>query len=91
MVKCIDWNDPCAKLDELRKRYYALVSGKGTQEVRYKDGNTERHVRFNNTSVDLSNLRDEIKQAELECNGTAAEIERPRYAMRLGSKRRRVW
>lgn len=80
----VDWSDPCARAEALRKAYYALVSGELEQRVRVRGGDGEEDVTFNAANVEL--LRSELRSAEAECaakNGTVGR----RFAIRAGHRR----
>jgi uncharacterized lipoprotein YehR (DUF1307 family) len=81
-----DWCDPCGRANALWTAYYKLLSGGNAQEISYRDGNVERMIRFNNTAVDLSALKDAAQLASDECNGV--NVSARRYAISLGARRR---
>jgi hypothetical protein len=82
----INWDDPCVRAAELRKAYYALVSGQGESLIRYRGPEGEQEVRYQ--SADLAKLQVEMRSAEAECaetNGTPNRLRR--FAIRAGSRR----
>lgn len=78
MADDVDWSDPCARAEALRKSYYDIVSG------------LERRVRFGDREVwyseqNLGDLKKELRLAEEQC--AAKNGDRPRrYAIRAGSR-----
>lgn len=74
----VDWNDPCARAEALRRSYYDIVSG------------LEKRVRFGDREVwysgeNLIDLKKELRLAEEQCAAKSGGRPR-RYAIRAGSR-----
>ena len=82
----IDWDDPCARAIELKRVYYALLSGGGVQMIRAKGPNTDREVRYHKN--DTGSVRSEWWRAEDECRALQGLPPlRRRFAITAGSRR----
>lgn len=82
----IDWDDPCVRAAELRKAYFALISGQGEYLIRYRGPEGEQELRFQNAN--LEKLQIEMRSAAEECAETTGAMNRSRrFAIRAGSRR----
>lgn len=86
----VDWSNPCTRALELRKAYYALLSGDKQAGYQYQAEGVLRSVTWAKT--DLETLKTEIAAAEAECaaanGGVSPEGSRTkRFAIKAGSRR----
>lgn len=78
----VDYDDPCAVLDALRKARIRLAMGEQEIRIRTREGDAEQEVMFSPAKIaDLDGL---IRQYEALCP-TAARG--PRYAITAGARR----
>lgn len=77
----IDWTDPCARADALRRAYYEIVATGGAKRIRFSD----REVWF--SQAELATLKAELLAAENECAASnGGTPKRRRFAIRAGSR-----
>jgi hypothetical protein len=82
----VNWEDPCARADALRKAYFSLIQGTNAYEVTYQANGVTRTVRY--SVIDTKQLLSELRTAEAECAElTGGASPRRRYPMQLGARR----
>lgn len=85
-MPAVDWSDPCARAEALRKAYFELISTGGVTLIKQKAGGGEEEARYGKT--DREALRREMLTAEDECRASRGEPKaQRRFVIRGGSRR----
>lgn len=82
----VDWTNPCARASALREAYFALLSGKGAQEIEFQSGESRRRVRYQgSTAAQMDALKRELDAAEAACAAALAGRAPARRRFAIGS------
>lgn len=84
----VDWSDPCARAEALRKAYFEMLAGGTSTRVRFRAGDNEQEVQKAISGGSLADLRRELHKAEDECRAAQGlpPLQR-RFAVTAGSRR----
>lgn len=81
MADLTDQTDPCVLAAALSKAYYALLTGKQAERVRFYD----RDVTYR--SADIDRLKAEMDRQAALCAEKSGQTPRRRYAVTAGTRR----
>lgn len=82
----VDWSDPCARAEALRKAYYEMLTTGTSTRVRFRAGDNEQEVQKAIGAGSLADLRRAMLEAEDQCRA-AQGLSPRRHAVTAGSRR----